>query len=359
MKPDSRILRVIGLMSGTSADGVDAAALETDGAHHIKFLDALTLPYAVEFQERLIGLAHGDVPLLDVLRIERELTEYHIHAVTRLRARAALRGWTLDLIGFHGHTIRHRPDEGLTWQLGDASLLAEHTSTPVVADFRRRDLALGGQGAPLAPLYHAALLHQHPKPVAVLNLGGVGNLTWCGAKGEIIAGDTGPGCGLLDAWAVRHLQSPFDRDGQLAARGTVDRARVVEFLRHPFFGRPFPKSADRFDFNSGDLAHLAAEDGAATLCAMTAEAVRIAFGQFPEAPRAIYVTGGGVHHPVLMQEIRQRLGTVESVAALGLRPGSLEAECFAWLAVRHLHGLPFALPTTTGCAEPRTGGGLY
>ena len=194
------------------------------------------------------------------------------------------------------------------------------------------------------------------RPTVVLNLGGVANVTWLGENDEIIAGDTGPGCGLIDEWAQTMADLPHDRDGHLALAGKVDWETVEQALDSPFFGLPLPKSADRFDFDHVDVSPLSVENGAATLCAVTAEAVFRAVKKLPAMPKKTWVTGGGVHHPFLMKLLGERLGELQNVSKFGLNPDTLEAECFAWLAVRHQRGLPLTIPETTGCDEPLSGG---
>ena len=352
------LLNAVGLMSGTSADGVDVAALHTDGESAIKYLGSSTAPYPADVRNALLRVAEHDVPLVKVLRIEQQITKIHAQTVQRLLNDVSLAPPDVHVIGFHGHTIRHLPDEELTWQIGNALLLSEQTGIRVVGDFRRRDMAAGGTGAPLAPLYHAALLPDDIEtPVAVLNIGGVANMTWIGADGTVLAGDTGPGCGLLDQWCQSHTGKPFDRDGELALQGRVNQESVQRSLDQPFFEQPFPKSADRFDFGHIDMSHLSPADGAATLCAITAAAIAAAMQQMPTMPKRTFISGGGGQHPVLMQQLRERLAGIASVSDIGWRPDSLEAECFAWLAVRSLQGLPLSLPSTTGARRP-TGGGM-
>lgn len=347
----------IGLMSGTSLDGVDAVLMRTDGATRNEVVHTAYLPYDAAFKADLAAVARTDVALATVLRVEKTLTEKHAQAVEQLLAGAGVPAQACAVVGFHGQTIRHLPDEGLTWQIGNPSLLAERVRVPVVADFRRRDMAAGGQGAPLVPLYHAALMAAQDSPTLVLNLGGVANVTWLGPAGAIIAGDVGPGCGLIDRWAEEHTGTPMDCDGQLARRGRVHHSLLAQFMREvPFFQKLLPKSADRYDFDAVDVRNLGAADGAATLCALTAEAAFQAVAALPALPKTVWVTGGGVHHPVIMAELRARFGHAESVETLGLRPDSMEAECFAWLAVRHQRGLPFTRPETTGCRHETVGG---
>ena len=346
-------LNAVGLMSGTSMDGVDAALLRTDGETAITPGPALTLPYGPVIRERLRAIVGGHGPVDEVAR---EITLIHGEAVAALRARAAVAD--IDVIGFHGHTILHDPARRRTWQIGDGGLLARETGTVVFDDFRAADIAAGGEGAPLAPVYHAALAHGLDRPLAVLNLGGVANLTWIGAgENELIAFDTGPGNALLDDWAAGRTGMPYDRDGALAARGRVDAAALAVLLDHPYFARPPPKSLDRGAFDPAPVAGLGAADGAATLAAFTAAAVGRARVHLPVPPTRWLVCGGGRHNPVLMRMLAERTGAVvEPVEAAGWDGDALEAQAFAYLAVRSLRGLPLTLPGTTGVGAPLTGG---
>ena len=350
------MLRTIGLMSGTSLDGVDAAWLETDGERIGAFGPVLTLPYDHRLRADLRRIL-DHAPTLDpadrrLKSAEARLTEYHARAVAAL-------GREADLIGFHGQTILHQPDRRRTWQIGDARELAWRTGIPVAHDFRSADVAAGGQGAPLAPAYHAALARDVARPLAVLNIGGVANVTFIGADGELIAFDTGPGNGPLDDWTARHTGAAFDRDGALAHSGQVDAGVLKRLLSDPYFSRPPPKSLDRLDFAASlaasGLAQLSAADGAATLVAFTAAAV--AAGPLPAKPRRWLVTGGGRHNPAIMTALRTRLGVpVDPVEALGWDGDALEAQCFGFLAARVRAGLPLSYPGTTGVPRPMTGG---
>jgi anhydro-N-acetylmuramic acid kinase len=354
------MLRTIGLMSGTSLDGVDAAWLETDGAHIAGFGPTVTLPYDDRLRadlRRILNLAPTLEPTDRRLKtVEARLTEYHVRAVAAL-------GREADLIGFHGQTILHQPERRRTWQIGNAQELATRTGVRVAWDFRSADVAAGGQGAPLAPAYHAALARDLPKPLAVLNLGGVGNVTWIGPGEDdadaLVAFDTGPGNGPLDDWVARHTAERFDRDGALARAGRVDRMVLRQLLGHPYFARPGPKSLDRLDFAAAlaasGLDALSATDGAATLVAFTAEAVALA--PLPEPPRRWLVTGGGRHNPAIMAALRAALGVpVEPVEAVGWDGDALEAQCFGFLAARVAAGLPISFPGTTGVPRPMPGG---
>jgi len=350
------MLRTIGLMSGTSLDGVDAAWLETDGERIGAFGPILTLPYDERLRadlRRILDLA----PALDpsdrrLKSAEARLTEYHVRAVTAL-------GREADLIGFHGQTILHQPDQHRTWQIGDAAELAWRTGVPVAYDFRSADIAAGGQGAPLAPVYHAALAAELPKPLAVLNVGGVANVTWIGRQGDLAALDTGPGNGPLDDWIRHRTGQAFDRDGSHARSGRVDPAVLNRLLADPYLRRPAPKSLDRLDFASSlatsGLHRLATSDGAATLAAFTAAAVAAA--PLPEPPSRWLVAGGGRHNPAIMAELRSRLsGPVDPVEVVGWNGDALEAQCFGFLAARTRGRLPISLPGTTGVLAPSAGG---
>jgi anhydro-N-acetylmuramic acid kinase len=346
----------VGFMSGTSCDGVDVAILDTDGKSKITVLGGLTLPYEDDLRLRLLDASQHDVPVTEVLRLEQEISNHHVIALKQLLEEHPKVRSKVAILGFHGHTVRHIPQEGLTMQIGNPWILAKEFGIPVVTDFRRCDMAAGGQGAPLVAMFHQALFADEVHPTLVLNLGGVANVTWLGKKDEIIAGDTGPGCGLIDEWVQTMADLPHDQDGRLALAGQVDNEILEAALSTPFFSQPLPKSADRYDFDHVDVSGLSIEDGAATLCAVTAEAIYRAVKNLPNMPKGMWVTGGGVHHPVIMRMLGDRFGEIKNVRDRGLNPDTLEAECFAWLAVRHLEKLPLTVPETTGCEKPVSGG---
>jgi anhydro-N-acetylmuramic acid kinase len=347
-------------MSGTSLDGIDVAALATDGRRRVVAGPALTVPYPAPFRERLRSVLGDNVaPAATIAAVEAELTGRHAAAVDEFRRRH--QDAAFDLVGFHGHTILHRPQERRTRQIGDGALLARLIGVDVVADFRSADIAAGGEGAPLAPLYHAALAADLAKPIAVLNLGGVGNVTWIGAAaGAVLAFDTGPGNALLDDWLRRHTGRPVDTDGALALAGGASAAHVERFLRHPYFARTPPKSLDRDDFRDAIPHDLTPADGAATLTEMTAAAVAAAARHFPAPPRQWVVCGGGRRNPAIMAALARRLAArVQPAEAVGWDGDALEAQAFAYLAVRSVLGLPLSLPTTTGAPRPVRGGRLF
>lgn len=343
-------------------DGVDAALLRTDGRERIEAGPALTLPYDDAFRGKLRSVLGGKG---DVRGVERELTLRHAAAVRALLAKACLAPGQVGLVGFHGQTILHAPDQGKTWQIGDGALLAAETGIDVVCDFRSADVAAGGQGAPLVPVFHAALAGGLERPLAVLNIGGVANVTWIGPSGigesgDLLAFDTGPGNAPIDDWALRHTGMAVDRDGALARSGTVDRAILGRLLAHPYFAQKPPKSLDRDAFDLSPVNSLGTADGAATLTAFTTGAVHRASAHFPAAPQRWIVCGGGRHNPAILQGLRALLAApVDPAEALGWDGDALEAQAFAYLAVRSRLGLPLSLPGTTGVSRPQPGGVLF
>ena len=357
-------MRVLGLMSGTSLDGIDAAILETDGEAIQGFGPAATFGYTADERgavERAIADALADPAGTPASfpAAARAVTAAHLRAVEAILALPG--AGAVDLIGFPGQTVLHRPEIARTLQLGDADAMAARFGTDVVHDFRSADVAAGGQGAPFVPLYHAALAASsgHAAPLALLNLGGVGNVTWIGADGTLLAFDTGPGNGLIDQWVARHGLGAFDEDGRLAAGGRVDEAALAALMRHPYFGRPAPKSLDRYDFTPEAVAGLSPVDGAATLTEFTAASVAACLPLLPEPPTVWIVCGGGRRNPELMRRLAARLpAPCLDADRLGWRGDSVEAEAFAFLAVRSLRGLPLSVPGTTGVPRPLTGGRL-
>lgn len=350
----------LGLMSGTSLDGVDVALLDTDGETVAGLGPAATIPYGADQRLALMGVLGGNGPVAEV---ERDLTLFHARVVRDFLAEHEIDAASVAVAGFHGHTILHAPQERRTWQIGDGALLAAEIGIRVVNDFRSADVAAGGQGAPLVPVYHRALAAGLDAPLAVLNLGGVGNVTWISDNGSLMAFDTGPGNALIDDWALAHTGRPVDVDGQLAAGGKVRRDAVEAFLHHTYFDRHPPKSLDRDEFHAlaWELVKGAsAEDGAATLTAFTAASVALAAYSFPRPVKRWLVTGGGRRNPEMMKSLGRALSApVEPVEAVGWNGDALEAQAFAFLAVRSLAGQPLTYPQTTGVAAPQTGGRLH
>lgn len=351
---------IAGLMSGTSLDGIDVALLKTDGERVLESGPRMTFDYDDAFRARLRALLGGEAPDEAVRAVEAELTARHAEALRRLLTLNGLTPADLALVGFHGQTLLHAPQQRLTWQIGDGAALARGLGLPVVNDFRSADVAAGGQGAPLVPVFHRALAAGLPRPLAVLNIGGVANVTFIGTEGTLLACDTGPGNALLDDWVLRHGGRRADLDGRISAAGQVDEERLEALLAHPFFAAPLPKSLDRDAFEAGLLAGLSLEDGAATLVAFTAAAVARVLPLLPERPLEWLVTGGGRLNPSIMQALAARLGAVvRPVEAVGWDGDALEAQAFAFLAARSVRGLPLSFPGTTGVPAPICGGRLH
>jgi anhydro-N-acetylmuramic acid kinase len=358
----------LGLMSGTSLDGIDVALIETDGEDVVRRGPARTYPYDERQRARLTAALEEAKRLTDrrsrpgsLAALEKDLTLWHAGAIQAFCADAEVDRARIDVIGFHGQTVLHRPVERLTVQLGDGSLLASLTGTPVVSDFRAADVAQGGEGAPFVPVYHRALAAAiAARPLAFVNIGGVANITYVGNNRELVAFDTGPGNALIDDWMARHTGSPIDHDGRHALKGCVDQAILDRLLADDYFSRPPPKSLDRQNFSIDLIAGLSLEDGAATLTMFTARAIAAAVAHLPEPPRAWIICGGGRRNPALMGALENSVaGLVMPAEAQGFDGDSMEAEAFAYLAVRSLHGLPLSFPSTTRVAQPMPGGVLH
>lgn len=360
--------RALGLMSGTSMDGVDAAILVTDGEAIAEFGPTLFRPYSAA-ERALISAAVDAAPRLtdrlarppELDAAETAVEAAHIAAVSALLAEAGLARKNIDVIGFHGHTVLHDPGRGLTVQIGDGARIARATGIDVVWDMRAADVLAGGQGAPLAPAFHRALADASAVelPAAIVNIGGVANVTFLGADGAMLAFDTGPGNALIDDLARARAGQAMDEDGELAARGRIGEAALALLMAHPHFEVPPPKSLDRKSFSGEAVTDLTLEDAAATLTAFTAAAIARAAAHLPAPPRVWIVTGGGARNPVLVAAIRARLDAPVKIAGeLGWSEAFIEAQAFAYLAVRSLHRLPLTFPGTTGVAEPLTGGRL-
>ena len=388
----SKVMRALGLMSGTSLDGIDVALITTDGENVVERGPAMTFPYG-EPMRGLLRAAIADAKGLTARNerpgalphAERELTEHHGAAVSGFLRKQGIARETIDVIGFHGQTVLHKhvlnkhitisepravldtpriaaeiKPSTMTVQLGLGEMLAEYTRIPVVYDLRANDTINGGQGAPLVPVYHRALAAKLPqRPLAIVNIGGVANVTWIGRNGDIVAFDTGPGNALIDDWVKRKTGASHDKDGALASNGQVEEIIVSKYLSGPFFHAPGPKSLDRNAFSLDLLDGLSIEDGAATLSDFTARAIAKAGFLVPERPELWIICGGGRRNKMLMAMIA---GLVEEAVvpaeAVGFNGDSVEAEAWAYLAVRSLKGLAITFPGTTGAPKPMTGGVL-
>lgn len=351
--------KIIGLMSGTSLDGVDVAWLETDGNRHVVPGPGRTLAYEADFRAELRRyLGQKTAPHAVI----QELTLFHATAVHALLDDMGVGLEAVDAIAFHGQTLFHDPANRVTIQIGDGDFLARQLGKPVIYDFRTADVAAGGQGAPLVPIFHAAMVraNQHigHEYVGLLNIGGVANITIIGPhEADLSAGDIGPGNALIDDWVLRHANMRYDKNGVIAGRGTIDRARLDGWLQDPFFQHPLPKSLDRDHFRDCRVDDLSFMDGAATLTAFTAGAITNALRQVPYPVSRLWVCGGGRHNQTLMNLLAQQTNIpILPVEALGWDGDAVEAHAFAYLGGRVLQGLPISFPGTTGCPTPMIGG---
>ncbi len=359
--------RAIGLMSGTSMDGVDIAFIETDGDNRLRLGPCGFRPYA-DADRAILRTALADAVGMQnrterpgaLAQAEALITERHASAVIEFMAAYSVDRDGVDVIGFHGQTVLHRPAQRLTVQIGDGAALAQRLGIPVAYDMRAADVAAGGQGAPLVPVFHRALVAAAglELPVGVLNLGGVANLTLV-RNGDPVSCDTGPANALIDDLMLERTGEAMDRDGASAARGNVDETALAALMDNPYFDLPPPKSLDRNAFSRAAVAHLSTEDAAATLTAFTAASVAALWKHLPEAPRLVIVCGGGERNLTLMEALAARLPCpLHSAEEFGWRADAVEAQAFGYLAVRSLNGLPLTFPTTTGAPVAMTGGVL-
>lgn len=350
----NKVYTAIGMMSGTSLDGIDMALVRTDGKDFTELEAFETVPYTDDIRQKIkniLGSRHANEATADV---ERLVTEAHIQAIKDF-------GHKADVIGFHGQTVLHDPSQKFTWQIGDAQALAQATEINVVADMRMADIKAGGQGAPLLPLCHRAFASEAIRPIAILNLGGVGNVTWLGEKRQdILAFDTGPANALIDDLVKEKTGKRYDSDGKLAKAGIVHQEMVDDWLKHKYFDKAAPKSLDRDEWKIRRAYDLPLEDAVATLASFTVQSVVKSFKNLPALPKVVYVAGGGRHNSYIMEALNKALPyPVGPVEKLDWNGDAVEAKGFAYLAVRSLLGLALTLPTTTGVPEAITGGILY
>jgi anhydro-N-acetylmuramic acid kinase len=357
-------MKAIGLMSGTSMDGIDVALIETDGEAIHSFGPACAYPYSAAerhlLREAMVagrGLTARDARGGVLALAESMVTSKHADCVQAFAEANGIKLSSVDVIGFHGQTVLHRPEQQLTVQLGDGWGLSAALGVPAVYDFRAADMDSGGQGAPLVPVYHRALALRAglPLPAAFVNIGGIANVTFVpeGPAEGLIAFDAGPGNCLIDDWALRHTGEPMDRDAKLAMAGKVDRQTLAALISHPYFREPAPKSLDRGTFTLDMIGELSPEDGAATLTAFTVAGIAAAAHQLPAHPRIWIVTGGGARNPHMYEGLRRVLG-VNTVTAdeAGFSTDFMEAQAFAYLAARRMKELPSTFAGTTGVSEP-------
>ncbi len=351
---ENKVYTAIGMMSGTSLDGIDVALVKTDGMDRCELVDFQCFAYDDKTRKiikDILGTRHKNDHTIEA---EKILTDAHIKAIKDF-------GHKADIIGFHGQTIVHDPSQRLTWQIGDCQRLANETGINVVGDMRQADILAGGQGAPLLPLCHRAFASLVDKPIIILNMGGVANLTWLGqGHSDILAFDTGPANALMDDYIKYKIGQDFDFDGTLAAAGKVDQALINQWLRHDYFNKPPPKSLDRDEWDVSKVYNYQTEDAVATLAQFTVQSILKSLEFLPDQPKAFYAAGGGRKNKYIMNALQQSLNyPVCTVEDIGWNGDGLEAQGFAYLAVRSLKGLALTIPETTGIKEPSTGGNLY
>ena len=367
-----KIFRAIGAMTGTSMDGVDLALLETDGRQVLEFGPTASFPFSDE--ERALLRAAMDAARFLGRRDERPgplkdaedlITRRHVEAIGDFLAREHINPESVDVIGFHGQTVLHRPERGMTVQIGDGPALARAIGIDVVHDLRAADMAAGGQGAPLVPVYHRALAEASGAvlPLLFVNIGGVANFTYVAQGRDPIACDAGPGNALLDDLMFSRTGAAMDTDGACALSGDVDEGALAALMSHCYFSQKPPKSLDRNAFSSKPVSGLSTPDAAATLAAFTASGILAHLKFLPEAPRMIILSGGGARNPAIVQALARRAPEPGQLAVrraedFGWDSQAIEAQAFAFLAVRSAKGLPLTFPTTTGVSEAISGGAL-
>ena len=366
----------MGLMSGTSMDGIDVAILRTDGERIVEALFAAEYAYDAGFKAELEAglddaktLASAKMRTQFLTSLEQEITQRHVFAVRRALQTFNLSAEQVDVIGFHGQTVLHRPKEGFTVQLGLGQVLAEETGISVVYDMRSNDMAHGGQGAPLVPVFHQALAaglddgNGSRLPVAFVNIGGISNITYIGKSGELIAFDTGPGNALIDQWMQLEAGISYDQGGAIASEGGVIIRIAERYLAESFFEQTIPKSLDRNDFRPLQRGEASLEDGARTLAHVSAAAILKACDHLPEPPRLWIICGGGRKNAAIMADLKQLAREKNGAEVIlaeeaDLDGDSMEAEAWAYLAIRAVKNLPLTFPMTTGCKVPVSGGRL-
>lgn len=347
-------------------DGIDAAIIRTDGHEYVQPIDFISTAYDDEFTHDLRRILGKTRPDDQSHRIERELTTRHARIVTEILSKhPAIARAENPVIGFHGHTVFHAPEKRFTWQIGDGKLLSRLTKLRVVNDLRSADVKAGGQGAPLLPLYHKILctpmINKKIRYASVLNLGGVGNITFIDLEtGKIMAFDTGPANALIDDFIHARTGEKFDKNGDIAAQGTPDQGLVENWMTHDYFSCPPPKSLDRSGWDTQKVQDLSTENGAATLAEFTVHSVISSLKHIPATPQIMLVCGGGRKNKYIMNALADAAPCpVKPIEHIGHNGDAIEAEGFALLAVRHILGLPVTYPDITGAPRPLCGGTLY
>jgi anhydro-N-acetylmuramic acid kinase len=354
-------------MSGTARMGIDAALIETDGEGFVRPIAFRTAPYTAATREliaeaceiaRCADLIH-DHPTISTA--DQIVTALHIEAARQLISQAGLNIDQVDVVGSHGHVLAHRPGRGWSWHIGNGVMIAEGLKRLVACDFRPGNIRAGGQGAPLLPIFQKHIAAHFEKPAAILNLGGIASFTFIDAEDNMTAFDAGPGTAMLDDWTLKHTGKAYDENGALAASGHVNSMVLADLMSDPYFERPAPKSLNRDYFSVQPVAMMAAEDGAATLTAFSAQAIAGALRHLPAQPTCIYVMGRGQFNPVLMTMLEDAIGLPLVCISddHGWNGAAIEAQGIAYLAVRRVKLLPITFPGTTGVYKPIPGGALH
>ena len=358
----------IGLMSGTSLDGIDAALIKSDGVNVMHYGIPLSRPYD-RHEHGILKITLSEARCegqptnknTNINETSKMITDLHIEVVKTLLRQNDLSPIDIDVIGFHGQTLLHNPGEGWSWQIGDGNQLSKELGIQVVSDFRKYDVSNGGQGAPLVPVYHKAVFSGRgvKYPIGLINFGGVANVTWIGSDktDDLIAFDTGPANALLDDWVRRNTDYIYDKDGIFSQHGTIHQGLIEKWINNDYFKQPPPKSLDRDYFNVDEVNSLSLEDGAATLAGFSVACLKEAINIYPKKVNNWYVSGGGAHNPTIMTMLNEVLGeNVKTLNTIGLDGDYIEAEAFGYMAVRRLYDLPITFPGTTGISSPSTGG---
>jgi anhydro-N-acetylmuramic acid kinase len=370
---EMKIFTALGLMSGTSMDGIDIALIRSDGKSFVERGPSLLVPYESEFRQRIerglkdaSRIHHRAERPGDLVSLEYDITRLHTAVILRFLAEQDISAGEIDCIGFHGQTVLHRPGDFLTVQLGSGQQLADDTGIEVIYDLRANDMLQGGQGAPLVPVYHRALAHglleelTGANALAFVNIGGISNITYVGSDDQLIAFDSGPGNGLIDQWVERHAGVGYDEGGKIAKGGEIVRSICEHYLEHPYYDLPVPKSLDRKDFEPLMDEDISIVDGARSLARVTALAILKSFDQLPSIPAICVICGGGALNEVIVGDLRilaqEKGAKVITADEAGLSSMAVEAEAFAYLAIRAKLGKALTYPTTTGCRSPVSGG---
>lgn len=353
----------IGLMSGTSCDGIDASLIKTDGLNYFEPISNFFLAYEPDLQQKIRSLFQDITPFLSV---ETIISKQHLIAVQTLLANSSCQTSDITAIGFHGQTIKHQPDAAISWQIGNPHLLAKNLQVKIIHDFRRGDLATGGQGAPLIPVFHQLLMQKQEKPCIVINIGGVANLTYIDHN-ELIAFDTGPGNALIDDFMLRAYQLTYDQNGEIAKTGMVDDHLVGSFLQNSYYQQTYPKSLDRNEYISilSQLSHLKKEDAVATLTRLTASSIIAGLKLLPKKPKHIFLCGGGARNNTLVADLKLLaknqgvFAQINNISQLdNIDSDYIESQGFAYLAARFLALIPSSFRNTTGTKRPNICGSL-